>query len=205
MANFWDKVNKSSGCWEWSGAKRDGYGVYRDGKKTVGAHRYSYELEYGFIPRLLRHKCDNPSCVRPDHLEPGEHKDNSLDMKLRDRGFSRLTNVNVIEARTRAAGGESIYLIIKDMPKGVSLTSLSNAIRGKTFKHLAGEVDSLSFEHRIYNKLSDKEYKEIIDDLNNRNYRGQGKDLAVKYGVHPSLITLIKKDKLKTIRRVSFE
>lgn len=51
------------------------------------AHRYSYELHYGlFDPeRLVCHHCDNPSCVRPDHLYLGDAQTNADDKMARGR------------------------------------------------------------------------------------------------------------------------
>lgn len=73
-----------SGCWEWQGGKCKGYGVI-GGR---GAHRVFYERYNGPIPPglLVRHTCDNPGCVNPDHLELGTKQDNADDMK--DRGRS---------------------------------------------------------------------------------------------------------------------
>ena len=67
--NFMKKVNKTESCWEWTGSK-DRYGFFGVNGKIKKAHRVSYEHFKGPIsPGLLvRHKCDNPSCVNPDHL-----------------------------------------------------------------------------------------------------------------------------------------
>lgn len=67
------EYNESSGCWEWFGSKRNGYGRMiigsrTDGtRKSVSAHRISYELTYGEIPIGMEvcHKCDNPSLPQP--------------------------------------------------------------------------------------------------------------------------------------------
>lgn len=71
---FWRYVAKSDGCWEWTGSRADtGYGVHwTDGKRLVGAHRYSYELRNGSIPDGLHldHLCRVRHCVNPSHLEP---------------------------------------------------------------------------------------------------------------------------------------
>lgn len=72
------------------GAK--GYGVIRHLGKTVLAHRLSYCQHHGLNLSdidgvLIRHKCDNPPCINPDHLEPGTHKDNSRDMVERGRAY----------------------------------------------------------------------------------------------------------------------
>lgn len=81
-----------SGCWEWSGKRNDsGYGIVnalRHGLDGARAHRVMFELHVGPIPdgAEIRHKCDNPPCVNPDHLEPGTHLLNMADMT--DRGRS---------------------------------------------------------------------------------------------------------------------
>jgi hypothetical protein len=82
----------ASGCHEWTGAKNPhGYGVIGtwDGEKTVVelAHRVAFKLFKGPIPvnRELRHECDNPACVNPDHLVLGTHQENMNDMIDRRR------------------------------------------------------------------------------------------------------------------------
>lgn len=199
VARFWAKVEKTEDCWIWTGCTRDGYGLFRLDKKMVSAHRFSYGLVNDEVPRLLRHTCDNPPCVRPDHLIPGTRLDNSRDMKERDRGLSSMTNEQVIEARRRAAGGESIHEILKDIP--IDIQALAKAIRGISFTHLPGECEP-SFFKPLYRKLTEQEYTEIRRALE-RPYRGLGKKLAEKYGVHPSMITLIKQGKVKTAPRDS--
>lgn len=69
------KTQKTKGCWIWTGARLPkGYGTisFREDGKTVTryAHRIAYELAVGKIPDGMEidHLCDNPSCVRPDHL-----------------------------------------------------------------------------------------------------------------------------------------
>jgi len=89
---FWRKVQKSDGCWEWAGSvDRKGYGKYHDRRngqlRIISAHRYSYELAYGPFDRSLfvLHRCDNPACVRPDHLFLGTALDNMQDMIKKGR------------------------------------------------------------------------------------------------------------------------
>lgn len=80
IARFWAKVEKSAGCWEWTSQRRNHYGLFSLNSKPVSAHRVSYFLEYGEYDGLVLHKCDNPPCVRPDHLFIGTHQDNTDDM-----------------------------------------------------------------------------------------------------------------------------
>lgn len=79
---FWPKVDKTDGCWNWTGARHpEGYGRFM---KTRGvlvlAHRFAYELTIGPIADDLTidHLCRNTSCVRPDHLEPVSRAENAL-------------------------------------------------------------------------------------------------------------------------------
>jgi len=78
---FWSRVQRSNNCWIWTRGKfPEGYGAFRVGKKSWRAHRFSYLLTYGDPGSLcVLHKCDNPSCVRPDHLFLGTRKDNNQD------------------------------------------------------------------------------------------------------------------------------
>ena len=91
MNNFYKKISKNcdNDCWIWNASKdKKGYGnFYFNGKKTL-AHRASFEIHNDKIPVgfLVCHKCDNPSCVNPDHLFLGTYKDNTDDMMKKKRG-----------------------------------------------------------------------------------------------------------------------
>jgi hypothetical protein len=66
-----------TGCWVWVGAKRKtGYGVINRGKwngkaVSLSPHRVSYDLFVGPIPDgyHVHHKCFNPQCINPRHLD----------------------------------------------------------------------------------------------------------------------------------------
>lgn len=83
-------VAQTESCWLWLGAKdRNGYG--RVSRKSYGeslAHRAIYVCMNGAIPEdlYLLHKCDNPTCVKPAHMEPGTQQDNLK--QAQDRGRS---------------------------------------------------------------------------------------------------------------------
>jgi hypothetical protein len=87
---FWAKVYKTEGCWFWiAGKNQHGYGKISRTRKAgpERAHRISWELNYGPIPDGLcvLHKCDNPPCVRPEHLFLGTKRDNHDDMVKKGR------------------------------------------------------------------------------------------------------------------------
>jgi len=112
---FWEKVNikSESECWLWNSSKdKDGYGWFSftstnetQKYKTIQAHRYSALLKYKNLGNnLVRHTCDNRSCVNPNHLILGSAADNSKDMTERKRqavgeknGNSKLTNIQALE------------------------------------------------------------------------------------------------------------
>lgn len=117
---FWSKVNKDgsipahmphlSKCWEWiAGRQTQGYGNF-ELNGSCRAHRIAWELTYGGIPDGLwvLHKCDNPSCVNPEHLFLGTRQDNIDDMYAKGReanlrgeknGRCKLTDSQVIEIK----------------------------------------------------------------------------------------------------------
>ena len=85
---FWVRVEKTPTCWLWRGATNSsGYGVMQKDGRRIRAHRFAYELTYGAIPEGLFacHRCDNPLCVRPDHLFLGTPADNAHDMIRKGR------------------------------------------------------------------------------------------------------------------------
>jgi hypothetical protein len=105
LERFEDKFVKSeSGCWEWIGGKYvGGYGVFYFRGKKRGAHRVSYILYVGEILNGLSvcHKCDNPSCVNPNHLFLGTQLDNVRDMFSKGRGILPDCNGRILSQETK--------------------------------------------------------------------------------------------------------
>lgn len=70
----------NSGCWLWTGRlSSSGYGRVRVDGKDVMAHRVSFEMHFGSIEKekIIMHKCNNPICVNPSHLQQGTIKENT--------------------------------------------------------------------------------------------------------------------------------
>lgn len=68
---FWERVEKTAGCWIWLGPlDKHGYGKIRVGPQTVLAHRFVFSLIGDPVPaaREVDHLCRNRRCVRPEHL-----------------------------------------------------------------------------------------------------------------------------------------
>lgn len=93
----WD-VN-ARGCWIWRGARSEkGYGLIAlrrrtDGPEQQRVHRLMWSMHNGPIPEglVIRHRCDTPACVNPDHLDTGTVAENQADMVARGRSIAYST------------------------------------------------------------------------------------------------------------------
>lgn len=149
---FWRGVERKGPdeCWEWTRSKnKGGYGRLRAGGRSTGtiiASRMSYELHNGEIPPglLVRHTCDNRSCVNPHHLVLGTHAENSADMWDRGRQPSPLTKARGEAAAKAKLTEEDVRYVRASAKNNAELarelgvcTPTVRAIRvGRTWKHL---------------------------------------------------------------------
>lgn len=146
---FWAKVAVAGpdDCWLWTAGQTIwGYGnIGTENGQMRMAHRISWELHYGPIPRglFVCHHCDNPPCVNPAHLFIGPPKINTQDMISKGRhgdtgakgernGHAKLTAEQVREIRASTNPNDS------DLARhyGVSPTTVTLARKGKTWRHL---------------------------------------------------------------------
>lgn len=143
----------NSGCWIWDRGSYQGYGSCKvRGHKRMNAHRLSYIVHKGEIPigLVVRHTCDNKSCVNPDHLVCGTQQQNIIEAKERGllawgarNSVRKLTADQVLEARAAHANGESCMSIAKRM--GVRLGTISDIIRGISWRDVSSsEVSSVA-------------------------------------------------------------
>lgn len=107
---FWSNVIKSDGCWNYKKIDgkppKKGYGYISFNGRKWPANRFSWMIHNGPIPDnlLVCHRCDNPACVRVDHLFLGTVKDNAQDKIIKGRsgvrsGFeSKLTKITFEDA-----------------------------------------------------------------------------------------------------------
>lgn len=107
---FWQRVQKSDGCWLWRGVvSNGGYGTMgvKGLGRPVAAHRISYVLHTkATLPpgMCVLHRCDNRLCVNPAHLFLGTHDDNMLDMVAKGRAARRTKDV-CLRGHDRVPGG----------------------------------------------------------------------------------------------------
>lgn len=167
LARVRDMLSKFNGpgCYEWPLSKTAaGYGQFSiriDGRQYLGyAHRAAWEVAFGEIPPGLEvcHKCDNPACMRPDHLFLGSHKENMSDMARKKRSnigrrfprgdlhWARKNPARVRgEKNSRAKLTEDDVRYIKQSNEshaslgrkfGVTISAIFSIRRGKSWRHV---------------------------------------------------------------------
>ncbi len=134
-----------SGCWFWIGGLHpSGYGMLKYERVTKFAHRVSWEIFRGPIPKGMDmlHSCDNRSCVNPDHLRPGTHQENMDDMAKRGRRRPvksdkvwtvKLDWPQVIDMRQRFENGE-VTPVELAAEKSMDLSGIHKILKGQYWK-----------------------------------------------------------------------
>lgn len=143
---FWAKVNKDGRvvrpelgpCWEWIAALRpDGYGVIGLGGRGDGigrAHVLSWEWANGReVPQglFVLHACDNPPCVRPDHLSVGTPKANHDDMVSKRRHVNPPRHLGASNHRARLLEYKGSTRLLGEWAQatGVKRETIANRIK----------------------------------------------------------------------------
>lgn len=150
VATFWARVSRTDGCWTWTGGRSGPYGQLQYQRQRLLAHRFSWALftkQDCPEAQVVRHRCDNPPCVRPDHLELGSVAQNVRDTYARRRRVTGNPNVGtarpnsilsddmVADLRRRARSGQSITSIAAGA--GLGYSTAYRAIRGKGWPHVS--------------------------------------------------------------------
>lgn len=139
---IWAQVVKTPTCWIWTGhtGGRHGRGMISWKGRQTYVTRVLWEMEYGEIPpgMYICHTCDNPRCVRLDHLFMGTPKENEADKVAKGRrDNSKLASRG--ESNPSAKLTETEVILMREMKEeGYGLTEL-----GKLFgvsKHAAWDI-----------------------------------------------------------------
>ncbi len=156
---FWGSVDKEGPvpphcqelgqCWLWRGPTENGRGRLWVGPRATGgmrlANRVVWMLTHGDWPTLcVCHKCDNPLCVRPDHLFEGTIADNNRDRDVKGRqraprgsacGASRLTEEQTDSIREHYAGGRTSQRKLASR-FGISQSQVGRIVRRENWSHM---------------------------------------------------------------------
>ena len=135
-------IDEETGCWNFNGCiQSNGYGRITFKRKTMGAHRWSYEAFNGEIPNGFDvcHRCDNKRCVNPSHIFVGTRKVNIVDAKEKGRvaNGEKLPQTKVFGERlsemlSRITRGDKYIDIARDFnmtPQNVGKIAIKNNIR----------------------------------------------------------------------------
>ena len=175
---FERRFDRSGDCWEWNrGRDGSGYGKMPFKGKTLRAHRVAYELNNGSIPAGLHilHTCDNPACVRPDHLWAGTNVDNMADKTAKRRavgaakGSANGAKLSAEEARKIYSDSRSYRVVSRHY--GVSLTAVGDIKTGRTWAKITqakrGATTLSAVERATYEKQID-DLQRQVGELTNR-------------------------------------
>jgi HNH endonuclease len=146
---FWSKVDKSNNCWEWKKLlDKKGYGLITVKNKTIYAHRFSALIAgLDITDKFVCHKCDNPKCVKPDHLFLGTLQDNKNDEVSKNRqargskhGMTNLTENDVIHIKNNYIRGNRTKVKSNSMELAkmfnVTDQTIRNIAKNKTWSHI---------------------------------------------------------------------
>lgn len=144
---FMKYVEQGEACWTWKGATSNaGYGVFNLRGVYVLAHRLAYLMHTGTRPgqKNVLHRCDNPRCVRPEHLFVGTQGDNVADKIAKGRqprgeqvGTAKLTTAAVRDILKMRQSGFSQRAAAARY--GVCQSTISGIERSVTWKHVSGQ------------------------------------------------------------------
>lgn len=133
-----DRSPAGDGCWEWTaGTNPQGYGKCAfKGRHGVLAHRAAWEIATGSDAGSLfvLHRCDNPACVRPDHLFLGtcddNHKDKAAKGRSRNGWQTQPDRMRVVSAGPqRKVSDQQVSQILALKGSGVSQRKIASLFR----------------------------------------------------------------------------
>jgi hypothetical protein len=151
---FWSQVDRTTtpdGCWLFTGDRTpEGYGRIWVNGKTRLAHHIVLEFAGRVVPDGLQvnHLCDNPPCVRLDHLVFGTSQDDADDRVLSGRhahgergGSAKLTDALALEILAlyqHGVRGHGYRVLAKRF--GVAIRTIRNVLRGDSWQHITRQA-----------------------------------------------------------------
>jgi DNA-binding transcriptional regulator YiaG len=163
LERYWKKVDKNgpNGCWIWKGAATPaGYGQLASGStkrnravRNLATH-IALAIDGRFRPsaqHVAMHRCDNPRCVNPAHLQWGTFQENTDDCRMKGRmAFQRAGTAKIRNPEwERGLYGKQPKLtpeavkMIRSSPHsnsklaqmlGISTATVRNIKNGRTYK-----------------------------------------------------------------------
>lgn len=142
-------VKDAKECWNVNShvLDKDGYGLFRrvvNGVQYLRIHRASYAYYIGELEddEVVRHTCDNPSCINPSHLIKGSHQENMNDRRkagnylAENMGTSKLTKEQVLSINSLIEEGIPLTKISEIT--GVNRNTIYDIQRGQTWSYVTG-------------------------------------------------------------------
>lgn len=194
---------KNAGCWEVNCYKdKNGYSKINVGHKSIFVHRFIYQIFHpneNIDDKVIRHSCDNPRCVCPDHLSSGTMQDNSNDMVNKDHQLkgsrnrrSKLTEEIVEEILNNTLSGYFVSRKEIENYYDVSDAIIRGLVNEKYWKHVTKDYDMVKIRKLLVVNLTEEDVRDIRQRLKNGEL---GENIAKYYKVSRNAISLIKLNK----------
>lgn len=119
---------------------RGGYKrIHVSKEKHILVHRFVYEQCFGEIPDglIVRHKCDNPECINPEHLTLGTYKDNMRDKYERNRA-NNIHGEEIKQAKLKEDDVKEIRFLLSKGVKQIDIARKYNVSDSSIFRIKAG-------------------------------------------------------------------
>ena len=187
-----DYTINDDGCWVWNwSVETKGYATVLFNGRRCKAHRVAYELANGPIHegQIIRHLCGNPSCINPDHLKAGTHRENSIDMvnagnqhhqKLTVDDAKEIRRIFSVENKSRAEIGRQF---------AVTTSAVRSAIANEHFYDPTYTPPPIRSTKRPRQRIGfelAKEIRQIYWEL-----RMSQSEIARRYQIHSSTVSKI--------------
>lgn len=139
LDKFLSNTKPAGECLEWTRCfNSDGYprAAYK-GSSNGKVHRIVYQLtnpDEDIDGKVIRHTCDNPKCINPNHLESGTPADNMRDRDTRGRHALAAFNAKqIIAIRTMYATGLYTHAEIGNL-FNVNYRTIQQVVTNKTYR-----------------------------------------------------------------------